>query len=149
MSIEVVCPSGHVLHVKDKFAGKAGLCPICRARVEVPLPALISDDEIANLLTQPADDASDVHSHVMDQKLSDSSSVSLVGSSILNQRTKTCPKCKSEVPRTYDLCPHCHTYFTNWGEIARRMSVRCPRCGTNNPSKRSRCFDCGEKLPGS
>lgn len=32
MSIKVTCPNGHALKVKDEFAGKAGLCPHCKAR---------------------------------------------------------------------------------------------------------------------
>ena len=36
MSIQVTCPNGHRLRVKNRFAGKAGDCPYCRAKVRVP-----------------------------------------------------------------------------------------------------------------
>jgi len=36
MSIEVTCPNGHNLRVKSEFAGKSGLCPFCKTRIEVP-----------------------------------------------------------------------------------------------------------------
>ena len=31
MSIRVVCSNGHTLNVKEKYAGKTGLCPKCKA----------------------------------------------------------------------------------------------------------------------
>ena len=43
MSIQVDCPNGHSLSVKDKFAGKSGLCPRCKARIQVP-HVLTADD---------------------------------------------------------------------------------------------------------
>ena len=39
MSIQVVCPNGHVLKVSDDYAGKMGLCPVCKARIKVPQPS--------------------------------------------------------------------------------------------------------------
>jgi anti-anti-sigma factor len=45
MHIEVRCPNGHVLHVKEKYAGKIGICPRCSAPVRVPLAAQITPDE--------------------------------------------------------------------------------------------------------
>src|SRR5580704_10488730 len=59
MGINAKCANGHVLRVKDEFAGKSGLCPHCRGRVFVPMPvhslekARISDDEIMGLLGKP------------------------------------------------------------------------------------------------
>ncbi len=37
MPIKIICPNGHSLTIKGKYAGKKGLCPICKATVEVPL----------------------------------------------------------------------------------------------------------------
>jgi hypothetical protein len=51
MSIEVRCANGHVLKVKDSLAGKIGRCPVCRALVKVPKPA-ISEDEILAMLNK-------------------------------------------------------------------------------------------------
>ena len=36
MSIPVTCPKGHKLQVKEKYAGKTGLCPFCLSSLEVP-----------------------------------------------------------------------------------------------------------------
>jgi len=37
MGIRFFCPQGHKLNVKSFLAGKAGFCPQCNARVEIPL----------------------------------------------------------------------------------------------------------------
>ena len=37
MGIRFFCPEGHKLNVKSFLAGKAGFCPHCNARVEIPL----------------------------------------------------------------------------------------------------------------
>jgi len=52
MSIRVVCPNQHPLKIKDKYAGKTGLCPICKARVQVPFPDTIPfrDEDIMDVL---------------------------------------------------------------------------------------------------
>jgi hypothetical protein len=42
MSIEVTCPNGHWLRIKEKYAGKQGGCPICRAPVCVPVKDNVS-----------------------------------------------------------------------------------------------------------
>ena len=38
MAIRVVCPNGHLLKVKDRYAGRDGRCPICRAPIKIPDP---------------------------------------------------------------------------------------------------------------
>ena len=59
MAITAKCPNGHVLKVKDEFAGKSGLCPHCHSRILVPMPVHpietegISDDEVLGLLGPP------------------------------------------------------------------------------------------------
>ena len=52
MSIRCVCQNGHVLKVKESFAGTSGLCPMCRGRVDVPHPPepAMSEDTILTIL---------------------------------------------------------------------------------------------------
>lgn len=51
MPIKVTCPNGHTINVKDSFAGKVGLCPVCRTRVKVPeLAGGMSEDDIISVL---------------------------------------------------------------------------------------------------
>jgi hypothetical protein len=62
MTIRFLCPMGHPLAVPDNRAGKKGRCPVCRQRVIVPRPAggaSISDDEVANLLSEQSMDDDD------------------------------------------------------------------------------------------
>ena len=36
MGIVAFCPNGHRIKVKDKFAGKKGICPTCKAKFRIP-----------------------------------------------------------------------------------------------------------------
>jgi hypothetical protein len=36
LPIRVECPGGHTLHVKAKYAGQRGQCPICKGPIDVP-----------------------------------------------------------------------------------------------------------------
>lgn len=53
MSIPVTCANGHVLRVKDSFAGKTGYCPHCRVKVHVPYPQEFREDDIMSVLGPP------------------------------------------------------------------------------------------------
>ncbi len=53
MPITVTCPTGHVLHVDDKHAGRSGRCPYCYAFVQVPKPGQILEDEILAVFESP------------------------------------------------------------------------------------------------
>ena len=50
MSITVTCPSGHLLHLEEKYAGRSGKCPHCHALVHVPKPGQIHEEEILAIL---------------------------------------------------------------------------------------------------
>ena len=45
MGIQVECPHGHVFKVKDKYAGKKGLCPHCEGQVIVQVPDALTVSE--------------------------------------------------------------------------------------------------------
>ena len=126
MAIEVTCPNGHLLRVKNKYAGQAGLCPVCQARVQVPENA---DDKVvewlggatANSLAPaapvapaaaqplaPAAAAPGTNS-VLDEEIPDGSGVSLLRSGII-RHVKKC-KCSRTIPIWYATCPHCGEHF--------------------------------------
>ena len=46
MGISVTCPNGHEFKVKDKYAGKKGLCPFCKDQVAVRVPDVVSSDQL-------------------------------------------------------------------------------------------------------
>ena len=141
MSIQVQCPNGHSLKVKDEFSGRTGLCPHCHARVQVPVAKRISDEDIVDLLGPPVPSELPVHQDERGAK--EGSSVSLASSSIMNRRTKICSNCRAEILDRYDVCPHCHMYFTDRLEIVRRLSHSCAKCGIEVDRHATSCPTCG------
>lgn len=109
MSIRVVCPNGHTLKVWDSFAGKVGLCPTCKARVEVPkIQNDISEDAIMGILGP----------HVASDEQSDR------GSSHPAEHhdrgltpKKSCNQCNRQISAAIHICPHCHTYIANLADF--------------------------------
>ncbi len=116
MGIRVECPHGHVFKVKDKYAGKKGLCPHCEGQVIVHVPDALTHDA-SDVLQQEAirrRHASD--SHVFDDPNessvaapSSSASGSLLGSSVIRHNIKC--KCGEHVPMWYARCPACGQYL--------------------------------------
>ena len=124
MSIQVVCPNGHVLKVSDDFAGKTGLCPVCKSRITVPKPSQeqLSEDAIMSMLGSY--DPSKAH-----KKLTDVSDLAAADAprALPGQASpegegwatgdgpsppkKSCPHCNREIAAGMHICPHCHTYI--------------------------------------
>ena len=126
MGIQVECPNGHVFKVKDKYAGKKGLCPHCEGEVMVQVPDALSVSESSETLQReaiqrrqaaqhhkPAGHGSD--SHVFDDPdeqpaaASSGTSGSLLGSSVIRHNIKC--KCGQHVPMWYARCPACGAYL--------------------------------------
>jgi hypothetical protein len=123
MSIQFKCPNGHLLKVKDKYAGQTGLCPHCQARVLVPVPPPpMTDDAIADFIGPPPVDDRPVHQEIPSGDPAGMSGSSLLQAGMAARETKVCPKCKREVRVCYTLCPHCQTYFSDLTEVVRRIS---------------------------
>jgi RNA polymerase subunit RPABC4/transcription elongation factor Spt4 len=112
MSIRVVCPNGHSLKVPDSFAGKAGLCPVCKARVKVPRAGdpQLSEDAILGILgpheseegggrapAKPAEPKAPVETPLPPKK--------------------SCERCNREIAANVHICPYCHTYIANLSEL--------------------------------
>ena len=124
MSIEVECPNGHQLRVKDKFSGKSGLCPHCKARVQVP--DTLTDAGILDILGDPpppapppppiapeeiSDDSASIH-HEEPKSATASDSVRESGTSLLG----------SSVIRHHKVCKGC-------GHTAVLWQASCTKCG--------------------
>jgi Zn finger protein HypA/HybF involved in hydrogenase expression len=125
MGIQVECPNGHVFKVKDKYAGKKGLCPHCEGQVIVVVPDALSLREMNDDLQKDAirhrqaakqqtPSASPSSSSVFDDShdfgSSPGTSGSLLGSSVIRHNIK-CGKCGERVPMWYARCPHCGDYL--------------------------------------
>jgi ribosomal protein S27AE len=124
MAVSVKCPNGHLLKVKDEFAGKSGLCPHCQTRVFVPMPVhtgekdRISDDEILGLLGPPRKVKAEPpppSDSVLDSGYDPAESgISLLRSSV-SQKQKACPLCGHMSSMAFTHCPRCGTQLAEAG----------------------------------
>ena len=124
MSIQVVCPNGHVLKVSDDYAGKTGLCPVCKSRVRVPKPSeeQLSEDAIMNILgTYDPSKARGKLTDVSDLAAADApralkGQISPEGEARTladgpSPPKKSCPHCNREIVAGIHICPHCRTFI--------------------------------------
>jgi hypothetical protein len=124
MGIHVECPNGHSFKVKDKYAGKKGLCPHCEGQVIVLVPDVLSTPANEVLQREAIErrqaaahhaHASSSDSHVFDDPnemsapASSGTSGSLLGSSVIRHNIKC--KCGQRVPMWYARCPACGQYL--------------------------------------
>ena len=126
MGIQVECPNGHTFKVKDKYAGKKGLCPHCEGQVIVQVPDALSVTPASDVLQREAIarrqsshhqavSESSSGSHVFDDPSEQpappgsSTSGSLLGSSVIRHNIKC--KCGQHVPMWYARCPSCGQYL--------------------------------------
>ncbi len=116
MSIRVVCPNGHVLNVKDSFAGKTGLCPKCKARVEVPSAQAdsLSEDAILNILGPQAQEATAPVSPLVAMEMGQWPEPA--GERKLIPK-KSCHRCYREISAELHICPFCHTYIASLSDF--------------------------------
>ena len=137
MSIKVICPNGHEMQVKNEFAGKSGLCPECKARIEVPIPTPkpVSEDDLLKVLGMPrtvprtpapsepppqpqADPARRPESQKPEPKKPPLPSIAGQTPEPKKEpplrRQKVCPKCCEILSVSYSDCPHCHTPLSQW-----------------------------------
>lgn len=110
MAIEVQCPNGHLLRVKDEHAGKTGLCPHCHAKVQVPLATQIQEDGRI-----PLDEY--VHQSPQHSCLEKESGHS---SSFLLKKVRLCLNCDRIVSQSFSVCPQCATPLASY----RHLKVR-------------------------
>jgi hypothetical protein len=126
MGIQCECPNGHTFKVKDKYAGKKGLCPHCEGQVIVQVPDALSATPANDVLQREAiarrqgshhsaPHQSSSGSHVFDDPnegpapSSSGTSGSLLGSSVIRHNIKC--KCGQHVPMWYARCPACGQYL--------------------------------------
>ena len=110
MAIRVVCPNGHVLKVKDSFAGKVGLCPRCKARIHVPRAddGGMSEDAIVDILGDPV---------VAEARKEAPAPVASPRQDHAAPQGKTCHVCNEEIAAATHICPHCHTYIAKLADF--------------------------------
>ena len=115
MGISVTCPNGHQFKVKDKYAGKKGICPFCKDQVAVRVPDAVSSEELQKAAFRAASQehgagaASTASVFDEPEKQDDNSSGSLLGSSVLQHNVKC--KCGHHVPMWFARCPKCGEFM--------------------------------------
>ena len=120
MGIPVKCPNGHEFSVKDKYAGKKGICPFCKGKnVVVRVPDALSS---ANLRNAAAKAIGEETTRRRESGLGDSSifedmpdkssaeaSGSHLSSSVVRHNLKC--RCGESVPMWFAKCPKCGTFL--------------------------------------
>jgi len=121
MGISVSCPNGHDFKVKDKYAGKKGLCPYCPGQVAVHVPDAVSSEGLTDAAYRAAAEehgggaAAAAAASVFDDDPHDSqtpdpsTSGSLIGSSVIRHNIKC--KCGERVPMWFARCPKCGEFI--------------------------------------
>ncbi|MCG8451018.1 MAG: hypothetical protein MI725_15730 [Pirellulales bacterium] len=119
MGISVTCPNGHEFKVKDKYAGKKGLCPYCKGQVKVLVPDAVSSENLSKAAYRAAAEehggaaaAAAASSSVFDDQPETgdpSASCSLLGSSVIRHNVKC--QCGQHVPMWYAKCPKCGAFM--------------------------------------
>ena len=122
MGIPVTCPNGHEFKVKDRYAGKKGLCPFCKGQVSVRVPDAATSDNLtkaayraaaeehgAGAAAAAASSVFDDHDEGADDA---STSASLLGSSVIRHNIRC--KCGESVPMWFAKCPKCGHFFEQW-----------------------------------
>lgn len=119
MGISVKCPNGHEFKVKDKYAGKKGLCPYCEGQVKVLVPDATSSKNLSSAAYRAAAEehgggaaAAAAAASVFDDhpdSMDSSTSGSLLSSSVIRHNVKC--KCGERVPMWYARCPKCGKYM--------------------------------------
>ena len=106
MAIEVRCSNGHTLRVTDACVGRSFLCPHCRARVQVPNPKPVHEDDHECVLDSPRypDEGDTVY---VFRRLYDSQISS--GSSTILKKIKFCEECGNSASYSFSNCPRCGT----------------------------------------
>jgi hypothetical protein len=125
MGIPVTCRNGHHFSVKDKYAGKKGLCPYCEGQVEVRVPDALSSQDFKKAYSQayreersktagrmPTSSDASVFDSPPDEGGASSSGSSLLGSSVVRHNIRC--KCGESVPMWFAKCPKCGVFIEHF-----------------------------------
>ena len=122
MGIQVKCPHGHVFKVKDKYAGKKGLCPHCEGQVIVQVPDALHSEGVESAYRRAIADEKKSHANIKppgtDSSVFDDvphaqdagTSGSLLGSSVIRHNVR-CSACNESVPMWFAKCPNCGKFM--------------------------------------
>jgi hypothetical protein len=118
MSIQVVCPNGHRLQVQESSAGKTGLCPICKAKVSVPVPSedegfendlmdILGPHKVAHPAAPPPPPPPPPKEAAQEQPTKG-----------FGLKKKSCWRCHKEIETATHICPYCRTYIASLADFS-------------------------------
>jgi hypothetical protein len=162
MFLRVKCPNGHALKVPVKFAGRDGVCPVCKAKVHIPPLDRndVTDEAVLDALGPTATSLSTVSRYaasrddlpVHQESAADASSPETQDTRVHDDdssllKIRRCPQCQRRVPPHFRLCPHCKTYLMEGDEVQEnKASAVCPTCGAHSFPGAEACEQCGTRL---
>lgn len=118
MGILVKCPNGHEFRVKDKYAGKKGMCPFCVGQVIVQVPDALTSQGLRDAYEQAvSEEIGRRRSSLGDSSIFESASEmsdptassSRLGSSVVRHNVRC--KCGEMVPMWFAKCPRCGKFL--------------------------------------
>ena len=114
MTLRVVCSNGHSLTVKDRLAGKLGLCPVCKVKVQVPLVEDdgMSEDAIMDILG-PKQESPPAGRVEKEPSAAEAAKPKIPAPH--SAAMKVCIKCKRTMDSGVHICPHCRCYVGGAG----------------------------------
>ena len=119
-TIELVCPNGHRLTAKESSAGKTGKCPVCQARIAIPIPnrSVAADSAVVAAVLGELNAQAAAQKKVGRTVLAPKRppGVAVKDSSAL-ARVRVCPNCERDIDLGYHVCPHCHAYLAGLNEF--------------------------------
>ncbi|MEN6407639.1 MAG: STAS domain-containing protein [Thermoguttaceae bacterium] len=122
MLIEVRCPNGHVLHVREQYAGKIGVCPRCTAPVRIPYvaTAVVSDGLGAAPGSTPHAQVPTQVVVVEEPQRSRHSWAVAANPPLHPGRERVCLTCGRVISQSFAICPQCGMPVT----VYRHLDVR-------------------------
>jgi len=118
MPIQLVCPNGHRLTAKESSAGKTGKCPVCQARIAIPIPSRsVAADSAVVVAVLGELNAKSAAQKVGKTVLAPKRQPTTTKDSSVLARLRICPNCEREIDLGYHVCPHCHAYLSGLNEF--------------------------------
>jgi ribosomal protein L40E len=162
MYLRVKCPNGHALKVPMKFAGRDGVCPVCKEKVKIPpldkpevnedaILDVIGSGPVASTASRYAASRDDLPVHQEESEGQEAEAAADMvadpgdDSSLLKLRK--CPQCQRRVPPNFHVCPHCKTYLMEDTKVDQtKATTTCPTCGARSFPGAEVCEQCGTQL---
>jgi len=163
MFLRVKCPNGHALKVPAKFAGREGVCPVCKSKVNIPplerkepdddaiLDALGPTTTSMSAVTRYAASREDLPVHqdtsIEDQGGEQDTQKRSEGEDSSLLKIRRCPQCQRRVPPHFHVCPNCRTYLLEDSQVDQsKACATCPTCGARSFPGAEVCEQCGTQL---